>query len=201
MLQSFYHPKRLKKLLVQCHCLTFKTHLDLDTPKIPAEFWMLKSILFKSSSVYDWKNVFFSSQRCDEKEFGLTKTNTWNKTARKRRHICLQKMWVKVQPWLMVNRKFIYRLRMLHFTSGFQAGRLKEILTKALKRPKKTQKSFQLVRHSWQSLIIDLFHQVFTSPAASFSTGVTSHDDWKSTFVCLHLALFWKHIKQKTLSF
>jgi len=29
---------------------------------------------------------------------------------------------------------------MLHFTSGFQAGRLKEILEKALKRPKKNTK-------------------------------------------------------------
>lgn len=41
----FYHPQRVKKLLVQCHCLAFKTYLDLDTPKFQAEFWMLKSCL------------------------------------------------------------------------------------------------------------------------------------------------------------
>lgn len=79
---SIFLPPKTSEKAVGPMSLFSRLRNHLDTPKIPAEKWMLKSILIKSSSVYDWKNMFFSSQRCDEKVSKELAHLDWRKQTR-----------------------------------------------------------------------------------------------------------------------
>ena len=122
-------------------------------------------------------------------------------------NISLQKMWVKVQPWLMVKRKYVrIYIQVADASFHWLVG-----LKKSLKRPKKS-KLFRLVRHVSPRVQSSKKEQVLTSGNCQLfkwsdiswlhKTFEKTLNIWNSTFVCLQPYLFLKTPKpKKTLSF